>query len=411
MLCRRVLPLLLSLVALPAAAQLPQASAEGFGMAGNYAALARGFGAVAWNPALLAAADRPHASFGALTAGGFSGLAPIDLATLGEWSGRSVPAVVRERWLDRIRAAGAQTGRGEVGATLFALSWRNVGVQVGTSAYGVASLSPDAAEAILFGNAGRTGEPRTLDLRRSSLEAGAFTTGALAFGLPVGRRAAVGVTGKYIVGHPMARAADGGSAITPDQIGVDFPMVYSDRVTSGAGVGVDVGATVAGDRWRVGATLLNAVNTFAWDTERLTYRAGALHFDGAASSSDVDERPYADAPASMRDAVESQRFARVASAGVAMAWAPTLTMTADARLRLGEGIDLGPKTHVGVGAEWRGLRVVPLRAGAAAIHGGWQAAAGTGLALGAFELSVSGALRSVDGATQRGVMVGLVSVR
>src|SRR5881409_1723382 len=88
-------------------AQLPNASAAAFGMGGNFTAIARGYEAVAWNPANLAMPGRPFFSIGVGIAGGTAGMDPIDLTALHAFSGKVIDSVTRVAWIDKVRLAGA----------------------------------------------------------------------------------------------------------------------------------------------------------------------------------------------------------------------------------------------------------------------------------------------------------------
>src|SRR5919199_3719364 len=66
----------LACAAHPAAAQLPSASAVALGSGDNYTALARGYNAVAWNPAGLAMPGNPGFSLTILPVRGSGGLRP-----------------------------------------------------------------------------------------------------------------------------------------------------------------------------------------------------------------------------------------------------------------------------------------------------------------------------------------------
>jgi hypothetical protein len=94
----------------PAAAQIANALPAAMGMGDNYTAVARGYAAVAWNPAGLGMSGGPQASasIGALRVLG--GMGPVTLSDLRDWQGELVPLDVRERWLADIRSAGGQTG-------------------------------------------------------------------------------------------------------------------------------------------------------------------------------------------------------------------------------------------------------------------------------------------------------------
>ena len=146
--------MLSGITATAANAQLPNASTAAFAMGGNFTAVARGFEAVAWNPANLAMPGRPSVSFGAIIAGGNMGLAPIDFTMLHKFSGQLIDSATRVSWIDQARLAGGQRLRADLGVTPIAFSIGPVGFQYGGSVYSTTNLSPDAWEAVLFGNAG-----------------------------------------------------------------------------------------------------------------------------------------------------------------------------------------------------------------------------------------------------------------
>lgn len=400
------------------AAQLPNASAAAFGLAGNFTAGARGADAAAWNPANLGLGDTPAFSLRALTVGGISGLNPITWNDFAGHGDATIPRDTRLGWVDRVTASGRQTGDADGGATALALNVGRVGLHVGAAGYAAASLSPDAIEALFFGNAGRTGAPRDLRFDGSSARGGAFGTAALSYAQPLHldparhSELAIGVTAKYVSGAGVLRAQDGGSSVTTSDVAVNFPIVYSDGM-AGSGFGVDVGAAFRSGRLTLGAKVENAMNSFAWDAAHLKYRAGAASFDGTTSTSDFDERPYGTAPAALRDAVESEHFAPTIGGGLAFRQSSALTITADARQQIGDdrAITLGPKTHVGLGLESRALGILPLRAGAAYVTGGWQVAGGAGLRVGGVELSAGYALRKSERGRGAGVMLNVLSVR
>ena len=84
---------------------------------------------------------------------------------------------------------------------------------------GSTKLSPDAFEAMMFGNAGRTGTSTDLNLAGSTFRVGAFTTAARELRH---RRSAESLrrsasTGKYVVGNALGIAQDQGSAMTAER--------------------------------------------------------------------------------------------------------------------------------------------------------------------------------------------------
>lgn len=417
---------LLSVAAPSARAQLPNASAAAHAMGGNFTAIARGYEAVAWNPANLAMPHRPLFSLGIGVFGGSAGLDPIDVKTLHSFSGQVVDSATRVSWVEQARLAGGQKGRVDGGVTPLAFSVGPVGFQVGTSAYTSVNLSPDAWEAMLFGNAGNNGgQPKTLDLTGTSVRVGALTTAALSFALPVpinltngilrDEHAAIGITTKYVVGNGIVVAQDLGSVLT-DSLQVRFPMIVPDSNFSGTlgnGMGLDVGLAWSGGPWRVGLNTENVFNSFKWDTTVLASISGVGVFSTDSNSTDFGtQQPFSAAPAELRDIVTKQQFKPAVTLGAAFNVLKTLTLTADIKQSFGDdnAIQIGPKSRMGVGAEWRPVPFIPLRAGVASVTDGWQAGAGVGLRFLGYEFGASMSMRRRGSASESGLMIGLVGI-
>lgn len=407
-----------ALVAAPgalASAQQSSASVTAYGMAGSYTALARGYDAVAWNPANLGLPGNPAFSLSLLAAGGTSGVDPVSLADIKQYQGVTLPASVKQEWLERVTANGGETGQGNAGVSYLALSAGRVALQVSSNASLGAKMTPDAFEALLYGNAGRTGTPRDLDFSGSQFDGSAFTTAAASVGIPLGAHLALGVTGKYVLGNFVEHAADAGSSVTSSGVAVSFPVVYSPPDSGqvvGSGAGVDVGAAWTGERLTWSATVRNVFNSFAWNEAKLVTKEGSATFDGTTNATSFDDQPFASAPQSLRYEVASDRFEPAAAVGVAYLLSPSLTIAGDAHRALRDGgIQLDAPTQVSGGVEYRGIPLLPLRIGAAYVTDGWAASAGVGLHLGPYELGVAGMVRERDGMRETGAMVGLVSVR
>ena len=410
--------LALGITARGVAAQQPNASAAAFGMAGNYTAAATGSDAVAWNPAMLGM-NSPAFSLSLLSLGGVTGLNPVKLQDITDFGGKVIPNATKEAWLNRV-GAGTEQGVVDGGLSIVALSIGRIGFQVGLSGTAQVSLNQDAAEAMLYGNAGRTGTAKNLALNGSNAGGSSFATGAASIAIPLpftptgrpGEQFSLGVTGKYVHGLGIARAQDNGSLVTPNNIAVAFPAIYTDSNhvgSSGSGVGVDLGLAWTDGATTFGATARNVVNTFAWSTSALTSTLGTVSFDGNTSKTNFDAAPYASAPAAMRAAIEAEKFKPELAVGMAHRM-DKITLTADGSTRIGDGIEIGPKMHVGVGAELRFIPLLPLRAGVAAITDGFQVAGGAGLHLGPFELGVAGSVRSKSKGTDYGAMFSLISI-
>src|SRR3954469_15356340 len=114
-------------------AQLVSASATSLSVADNYTVLARGFNAVAWNPANLGLPGNPLLSFG-FAGRGSGGMDPISLSDLAQYGGVPLPNAVMSEWLARVRHQGGQSLEAE-GAGSFAMSIGSFALQLSTTGY------------------------------------------------------------------------------------------------------------------------------------------------------------------------------------------------------------------------------------------------------------------------------------
>lgn len=382
-----------------AAAQLPQASARALGMGYNMTASARGFAAVANNPAGLAHWESPGFSLAIPAVAVGSGVGPITLADIADYEGQLIPDAQKAAWLQTVAEGGGQNGVVDLGATPLALNVGPVGFQLSTLVGGTANLSPDAVELLLYGNAGRTGTPRDFSLEGSSLNAYVLSTAAVSLGMRPSDRFYLGVTGKYVMGNGLLMARDAGSIVGADplQVELEFPVVLNSEengeFNNGTGFGFDVGAILELPGITLGAHVENVVNTFAWTTDGLAFRPGTALFETSGSSSDFDERPLDQAPQDILDMVDDMTLKPVISVGAEIDL-PLVRLQADIRRRTPGGLELGPEFHAGVGAELKALGFLPLRAHAAAITGGYQAGGGFSLILGPVNVTAGAAYRA-----------------
>lgn len=398
---------ILGVTAAPAAAQLSNASVGALGVGDNYTAVARGFSAVNWNPANLALPGNPGGSFAMFSTLAVSGLGPIDLADVADNEGEILPNSVKEAWLAEIAADGGEEGTGGASVTYLAAQVGRFGFQVTTNVHAGANVGPGAAELLLFGNAGRTGEPVDVTLGPSTIDAAATTTGAVSFALPVssgpGSTFGLGATVKYTVGHVMVTGMDLGSQVDADPIRVDlnFPMVQTDTsmssINNGSGIGLDLGGAWQQGPLTVSGVVRNVFNTFEWNQDQLHYRPGrALFTTGDDNESDFDAQDFANAPAEVKDRIDDIDYAPLVAVGVGYQVSPSLVVGADLRQKIGDSILMGPATHVGAGLEYTVGGFLPLRVGGAMQSGGYLLSGGFGVKLGAFNLGVAAATEQTD---------------
>lgn len=391
-----------ALIASSAAAQLPSASPAALGMGDNYTAMARGFGAVAWNPANLALPGNPRFSLALLGLRGSSDLGPISTSDVARYQGATLPDEVRDAWMQRIEDQGGEQGQLGAGVTLLGMSVGRFAVQLSGAVTGDANLAPDAMELLLYGNAGRTGSPRDMSLEGAHMTGAMTTTGAISYARPVQLpfgRLALGATAKYIVGNALVHGEDAGSFLSANasQISVNFPLIVSDTgggntsANHGHGVGLDLGAAWQSGPLTAGLALQNVVNTFRWDASSMYYKPMSAYYGADTSYSQSDGAlPIDSAPAAMRDWLDAQRFRPTLAAGAAYQLTRALLVTADIRHQLGDGMRIADRTHAGIGAELRAIPFLPLRAGVAKMSDGWALAGGTGIEIGPVNLTISG---------------------
>lgn len=414
-----------------AGAQVANASTAATGLSGAFTARATGYNAIAWNPANLAMPGNPGFSFTLGALDGSAGLRPIDLSAIGPYAKKCdasaptcnfVPASVREQWMVQVAADSGEKGSVGGGLTELGLSLGSLALQVSTKVASDVNLAPDAVEAIFFGNAGRTGTVKALNFAGSKMQAAAYTTGAVSYALPLAKliplaNFALGATAKYTIGHGIILGQDNGSALDTSSIRLNFPAVLSnpDSISkgSGAGVGLDLGAAWSLPGLRFGVTVQNVINTFKWDTTKLVVRdeTGSFDHTGGSFVNDTVNKKFSTAPQALRDAVVALKFKPVMAAGVAFDWLPMMTVSADVREQAGDGIEVGPKSTVAAGIEYRIIPFVPLRAGASVMTGGYGLSGGVGLHFLGFEVGVAGFLHKRNGGTESGGTLNVISIR
>lgn len=390
------------------------ASAAATAMGGNYTATARNFNAAAWNPANLGLDGNSRFSI-ALSPQFAMGSGPITLKDLADYEGVVVPQQVRESWLQKVIDNGGQDLGGDMHITPLAMSIGRFAFTATTSVRADGVVPPSVVALGMFGNAGRTGVAEDYDLADLALDANVTSTLALAYGrrvplVPVGDFA-IGVTAKYIIGHGAASMRDNGSTITssPTAINVDAPIVVTDTADwkSGSGFGFDVGATWKVGNLRASAVVHDLFTTFSWKTDNLYYLPVRATFEQGSNSEVVDSLlPLSSAPQALQDELRSRIQAAeptpTLALGVAWSGLPRLTLAADLRQRFGEGLDLGPDTQIGVGAELRLIPFVPLRAGVTTLGDGMRLSAGLGLEFGVVNFQFAGQLLQAEGRNDTG---------
>ena len=99
------------------------------------------------------------------------------------------------------------------------------------------------------------------------------------------------------------------------------------------------------------------------------------------------------------------------AAGVAFDWLPKITVSADIRQQFGDGIEPGPESMIGAGAEVRWIPFIPVRGGVQLLSGGIGFSGGFGIHLLGYEAGIAGFVRKLDGGSDSGFTLNLISIR
>jgi hypothetical protein len=402
-----------------AGAQIVTGSPQAAALAGNGTMVSRGTRALGVNPALLGVRKRPSFSI-ALPATSFGATTdPITFKDIKPYQRTVVPHSVAESWLQRITDAGGLRTTAALQGDVLGLSIGPIAASLSAIGEATATLPPELAELLLFGNAGRTGEARDLTITGGAARTWGAGVVSLGFGRQLPLRItgsadesfSLGVTGKYVASPGMAAMVTPSGRITSDPIGSDITvpfLVFNETKGGGVGAtgyGLDIGAAWSAGPLALGVTLHDVVNTFRYRIESArVYRGYALATEDS-SGAYMEEDLALDDPtvdpairARAHDLVKQARFTptlRVSGAFTPMSW---LTVTSDALAHSGSADALTslPKLSVGLGAEARLLSFLPVRGGVRVGNGYTTLRAGAGLRL--FALRIDGAIGTTRGA-------------
>lgn len=428
---------------LPAAlcAQLPDPSTRALALGGAYTSLARGYEAVAWNPAMLATSGRPGFTLGLPHLTVEFGSNTYSFGDARKYANHFLDDVDKQYLLDQISLDDSVlTVRDITGISPIGLSIGPFAFSAGTTGDLDFSLGRDAVELALYGNAARSGPGEFFTARGSRARGWAATTlagsFAHAFRVPAGRLS-VGVTYKKVIGHALARAAETASSFQVNpvfDVSAAGHAIYTNYSSSydpsgpgdllggegkaGSGYGVDVGGALqlGGRQLTLSAVLVNALSSMTWDASRFAYERATYEVVQSADGSvqdtlirttleteaQIDVDPIARA---YRDSLLANAdFARVLRVGLAYRRG-MLTLAGGGQLRLSEGLDRQPQQQLSGGAEYRLLHVLAIRVGAASDFKSLVLSGGTGIQFLGINIDLSAA--SISGSDRPGAVFGV----
>jgi hypothetical protein len=423
----RIRPLLaIGLLAVPAAltAQLPRATARSTAMLQSLTAAARGYEAIAWNPALLAMPGRPSFSLNIAQAA-----ADVHSNTLGpsdvlRYFNDTLDTAAKDKILAAVRANGDSTLSlgASAGAQVLGLTIGPFGIMATGAGDAYAAVSDDAVELALFGNVTRRapGERYAAAGTRGTGWAGASV--AIGFGLPLHvvptGHLAVGATLKLTRMVTAGIAGDAGSFL---QNAPNFStraagqalLFHPDSSTNnGFGVGLDLG--VAYDLMsgiRLGLTIENVFSTISWHENNLVYyrqdyimqQVGDQFTDSTVADIEMPYDPADPNQAALHDSlVSTQTFPTRVRAGVLLSAGP-VRITGDALVQLKSGLVPSDKQRLSAGVELP-LKFVALRAGLSSnFSGGISYGGGLGFRMGPARLDLGAS--ATPGGDRQGLQV------
>jgi hypothetical protein len=406
---RLVLPALAGLV-VPAAlaAQLPRTSARALGLLRSQTATARGYDAIAWNPALLAMPGRPRFSLNVVQVAAREWSNSVDAGDIFKYSGDTLTTADKDTILAKIPAGGPFTLGAGVDAAGVAVTVGNFGIFFGGQGDAEGRVSRDFAELLLYGNVQRRGVGSAPFTGDSSGAAGwAGGTAAIAMGLPIGIPAghlAVGATVKLTQGIMIGGVEDLGSMLqTNPFVGeARVHLLYTSpdsSLSNGFGLGADLGVA-----WellsgiRLGLAIENVFSTMSWSEDDLLYerreyrleQQGDTYVDSVIS--EIESSPFNEADplqAALRDSILGRAtFPTRVRAGAQLKAGPVL-LAGDAMIRIKRGLVPGEARRLSAAAELP-LAVVALRGGLATdLKAGITFGGGLGLKFGPVRLDTA----------------------
>jgi len=397
-----VLALLIS-APVPGMAQLAAPSARSFGLAGSFAARARGYEAPYWNPANLGLPGRPGWSVGIVGASASINNNSLDYGQITDLYGEYIDDETKSRILADIRRSDPdrmfQLG-GELGASALAFSiWR---FGFGFSAIGVADLqvSPDAAELLLFGNVGEEGTGKDFDIAGDG-EGSVLSNFYLSYAQPFsfsalpGMEFSIGGSVKYGIAHALFLVNDEGSsfALNPLVLNADITVLNSTDADAGRIWSFDLGAAMDWSNWTFGLALQNAVANVNWNVEDFELSLFRGYADTSGGELEDTTIAYSDLSAAQQQRVQERLESADPPKRLRLAAlyriSPNWTLSADYMELLGGTLREQWGRSLSAGVQVSPISVLPLRAGLATDFSQVALAGGLGIYAGPVHLDFS----------------------
>jgi hypothetical protein len=386
---------------------LGQSSARSVAMGGAHIGLASGVDAARYNPANLGLSDHRQTSFELVGVGANISNNSFTLSDYNKYSGAFLTSQDKADIVAKIPTEGLKL-TADVEASALGIASGSMAFTV--TGVGVAdiNLNRDIVNLIFNGNT----YADTIDVTGSYSDAVSYVQAGLSYGMPVlrlgSRQLAVGATAKYIRGIAIERVTELQGMIATYQTGFEGNgRAVAQTSTGGTGFGLDLGAALRlNNSYTVGLCIQNFLSTISWtrDTREYGY---VFSFDTmTAANMDADyitSDDYNVPIPRFSSHVPSVMTAGVAKTSGQFLWA------IDYEQGFKQAAGATTKPRLAGGAEWAGLKVLPLRAGFS--MGGGRSASfscGSGLNLLAYYLDVAIVTgSSLSGSSSKGLNFAL----
>ena len=344
--------------------------ARSIAMAGSYTAVARGYDAIAFNPANLGLPDKPGTQLQLFAFGSTLNNNSFSMSDYEEYNGAYLSESDKRKILSKIPSEGLEF-RGNSAASALAFTYGPLAVSTTVEAAGTGTLSKDVVDLAFFGN--KIGETVSID----NADAEGLAHGDL--NLAYGRRIksydwgdiAAGVNLKYIYGIACIDVSESsGSATTEiDGINADGSILVR-SATGGSGFGFDIGvAATYREDWVFSAGLKNLASSISWDKDaketEYTFEAISLTAESASEDSTV-----------VSDEVERSVGSFSTSLAPQVNLGGTYTigkflLASDLKFGLKDKAGVSTTPEISVGSEFHQFSFMPLRAGVSfgGVHG------------------------------------------
>jgi hypothetical protein len=384
-----------------------RSSARSMAMGGAHIGLASGVDAAKYNPANLGLSNHRQTGLELFALGANISNNSFSLADYNKYSGAILTSADKTYILDRIPAEGMKL-TADVEADALAISTGSIALCVTGVGSANVNLSRDIFDLILNGNA----YADTIDVTGSYSDVLSYASAGLSYGTSIytqgSRQLAVGFTAKYLRGIAIERVTELHGMIATYQTGFQGEgNMIAQTAEGGTGYAVDLGAALKlSNSYTVGLQIENFLSQIKWN--RRTQEHGyVFSFDTMTVANMGDDYivsdDYTKDIAPFTSTLPSTMTFGIARTSGSLVWA------VDWQQGFKKSVGSTTKPRISAGAEWSGLKFIPLRAGYAT--GGKYNTAfsfGSGLRLFGYYLDVAAVTgSSLSGYSSKGLNIAV----